>query len=263
MHPRFSALVLAVTLPACGSSVVPGEAASDTGVETGATETGADVPAVETGLCARTSDRLQITATGRQTLGCSLGRRDGGGVPGPLTGQIVRVDATSFDLDTCPPTADCVPLITTFTVNAPGLDLRTGMRAKSYVEVVYTESWFFTCSTSIVVRSVDAWTGVKNPVDVGGRLYLAGGDGADPTLPFAIEKVRQHCLPEGTPTCGGSAAPDHYAYRFGGVATVGMGETRTFGVAGQSFVARNLMAFYLGECDAYWNYAFWLTSEKP
>ncbi|MEI2827452.1 MAG: hypothetical protein V9F04_14445 [Dermatophilaceae bacterium] len=177
-------------------------------------ETGPDVPAVETGLCARASDRLTIVATGRHTLGCSLGTRDAG-IPGPMTGRIVRVDATSFDLDTCPPTADCVPLITTFKVTAPGLDLR-GMREKSYVEVTYTESFFFGCSTSIVVRSVDTWTGVKNPADVGGKIYLAGGDGDDPTLPFAIDKVRQHCLPEGTPTCGGSAAPDHYAYRFAG-----------------------------------------------
>ncbi|MBK7401838.1 MAG: hypothetical protein IPJ34_37700 [Myxococcales bacterium] len=266
MAPRLSLLLTFLVLPACGSTVVPGEAA-DGGVEAAAdtgtvvSETGPDVPAVETGLCARTNDRLTIVATGRHTLGCSIGTRDAG-IPGPMTGQIVRVDATSFDLDTCPPTADCVPLITTFKVTAPGLDLR-GMREKSYVEVTYTESFFFGCSTSIVVRSVDTWTGVKNPADVGGKIYLAGGDGDDPTLPFAIDKVRQHCLPEGTPTCGGSAAPDHYAYRFAGTATIGMGETTTFTAAGQKFEARNLRAYYLGWCDEYWDYAFWLTSAKP
>lgn len=275
--PRvLSSAVLCLVFPAatvaCGSSVVP-EAAdgggdaplaydADIGIDTGTvvSETGADVPVVETGTCARTSDRLTISATGRNTLGCSLGPRDGG-VPGPLTGQIVRVDATSFDLDTCPPTADCVPLVTTFKVSAPGLDLRA-LVDKSYVEVTYTEQFFFGCTTSIVVRSVDAWTGVKNPADVGGKLYLAAGDGHDPTLPFAVEKVRLHCLAEGTPSCGGSAVPDHYAYRFAGTTSVAMGETASFAAAGQTFTARNLRAFYLGDCDAYWDYAFWLTRSK-
>lgn len=266
MHPRASVPLFVLLLSGCGSSVVPeaSDSATDApaleaSVDTGTTppDTAPDVPVSETGSCARTSDRVTISAKGRTTLGCSLGPRDGG-VPGPMTGQIVRVDATSFDLDTCPPTADCVPLITTFSVTAPGLDLRA-LVEKSYVEVTYTEQFFFGCNTSIVVRSVDAWTGVKNPADVGGKLYLAAGDGADPKLPFAIDKVRLHCLPEGTSTCGGSAAPDHYAYQFAGATKIAMGETATFSAIGQTFSARNLRAFYLGYCDEYWDYAFWLT----
>jgi hypothetical protein len=257
----------ALALVGCGGVVTEQATHSDAGddalrIERPEPETGPEAETAtepetgtEPGMCTRTNDWLKITLGGSVNASCAILSADAGPPP-DLAGQIVRVDASSFDLDMCSPAADCLPMIEHIEVSALGLDLRT-LKLHSYVKVTYAVSMLWGCHPSIVVESLDSWSGVKNPVDVGGRIYLAGGDGMDPKLPFAIERVKTGCF---TPTssCGGS--PDWYAYSFAGT-KVRMGQTEAFTANGQSFRARNLRAFYEGACDAYWDYAFWMIAE--
>ncbi|MGZ3422908.1 MAG: hypothetical protein ACXWUG_25950 [Polyangiales bacterium] len=248
----------AIALVGCGGVVTEQATSSDAGDDTVRIER--PEPEGGTSACTRTSDGLTITLTGRVNASCATASVDGGTAPSELVGQIVRVDASSFDLDMCSPAADCVPLIETVQISGAGLDLRK-LKQNSYVRVTYHSQTFFGCHSSIAVESIDSWSGVKNPVDVGGRLYLAGGDGMDPTLPFTVERIATGCFTSTSPSCGGGVAPDWFSYRFAGTNVVTMGQTASFTANGQSFRARNLRAFYEGACDAYWDYAFWLIAD--
>ena len=264
--------LLAVILVGCGGVVREAPATeSDTGGTCLDDACGADTgiierPPAETGTieptpaCSRTSDRLSIALSGAITASCATTSAvDGGGGAVTRTGQIVRVSAQSFDLDTCSPAADCIANITTITLDAPGLDLRS-LKINSYVKVSYSFGSFWGCQQSIVVESIDSWSGVKNPADVGGKIYVAGGDGADPILPFSIERVPTHCYDPTSGSCGGGVSPDWFAYRIAGT-SIAMGTTASLSANGQELRARNLRAFYEGACDAYWDYAFWIVAD--
>jgi hypothetical protein len=239
---------IALALVGCGGVVTEASNTTDSGVETRVER---PEPETSTSSCVRTADHVAISMSGAITSTCD----DPAGTPSEITGQIVRTDETSFDLDMCSPAADCIPMIVTVEVKAPGLDLRA-LKQRSFVKVEHRDQSFFGCHSSIVVTSLDSWAGEKNPADVGGLLYLAAGDGLDPTLPFSVERVQTHCR-EDVETCGGSVPPDWYSYRFAGT-DVAMGNTATFTANGQTLRARNLRAFYEGGCDDYWDFAFWI-----
>ncbi len=281
--PLFSLLSLTILGfgAGCGGSVAGdhGDSGADTG--TPGVDTG-DPPLYDTGIyppppydsgfpppadgggrvCSRSNDHVDISMTGSHTGTCS------GTGPTPrgttsFDGRVVAiVDDTTVQIDTCPPTADCVAIITTLSIKAPGLSLFGAVIKGSlvHVDVTFLRDW--TCTSSVVMTSLSDWDGEKNPVDVGGRLYVAAVDGMTsiPGVAFTVAEVSNGCLP-GVPSCGGGRTPDLYALRFTSSTAntvVPMGETTYgFSAGSQPLQVRNLRSFYEGACDAYWDFAWW------
>ena len=211
--------------------------------------------------CTETHDRFELSVSG-------MGHADSCGAAAPsataeydVTGALATVDAQSFQIDLCSPTADCMPMLVTFTTRAPGLDLRT-LPKGSYVtaHVKLTHGWG--CTSSIVLTSVADWFGVKNPVDGGGHTYFVASDGSLDAAgsPFKVERVALGCK-VGAPSCGGGA-PDDYRLQFVAPSMsleVPMGETR-FPIVlapGETLTVRNLRSYESGACDDSWNWAYW------
>ena len=293
-HMRLSSLlVLPITLFAgsffaCGGHVdvpgngQPGPTPTGTPVPTGTpttpgtpptstptgspTSTSTTEPVPPSPSCLRTNDHLDVVVSGALAGSCDLAKP--GGPPGAPLDFIGAIDAVGVDfirIDTCPPTADCVASLTTVSVKAAGLNLST-LPVRSLVHV--TASFFLSwgCKTSIHVESVAEWDGTKNPVDIGGRTYLAGSEGSTSTAgaPFKIDLLATGCGADpGTPACDPTPAVGDYAMTFtgagpgGSAASIPMGSSARFEANGQVLEARNLRAYYLGYCDEYWDYAYW------
>ncbi|GAC1353395.1 MAG: hypothetical protein NVSMB47_05500 [Polyangiales bacterium] len=211
--------------------------------------------------CTETHDQLALSVNGMgHADACPTGAASGM-VEYDVTGALATIDAQSFQIDTCSPTADCTPMLVTFTLRAPGLDLRT-LPKGSYVtaHLRFTHSW--ACTSSIVLTSVADWYGVKNPVDGGGHTYFVASDGNLDAAgsPFKVERVALGCKP-GAPSCGGGA-PDDYRLQFIAPSMsleVPMGETR-FPIVlapGETLTVRNLRSYVSGACDDSWNWAYW------
>jgi hypothetical protein len=211
----------------------------------------------------RTNDHLEIEISGAITAACGVAKPGGGAPPTPtsFTGQIVKVGPDFIELDTCPPTADCIATYTTLRVRGAGLDLST-LPVSSLVKVTATFVQVWGCESTVLVESLADWYGTKNPVDVGGRTYLVGAEGGTSVAgaPFSVGRVRTYCNKSETPSCGGTDVVDDYALQFNTttptLASMG-GTVRFVTDAGQIFEARNLRSYYLGYCDEYWDYAFW------
>jgi hypothetical protein len=215
-------------------------------------------------ICEHTNDRLDISVEGSISASCAL--RGPGGGPSPTThfeGELIKAGTGFITVDTCPPTADCAESIVTLYVKGAGLDLST-LPIGSLVDVTATFQWSWGCNATVLVKSLDEWGGMKNPVDVGGHTYLVGAEGVTTVAgaPFAVSRVDAGCAKSPYPSCG-SEKPADYQLVFlgsgagGSSANVPMGGNGKFSSEAQTFTARNLRSYYDGACDAYWNYAFW------
>ncbi len=187
--------------------------------------------------------------------------------PGPLPTSfdalITRAHVDSVELDLCSPAADCVPVPLTITAAAPGIDL-SHLRLGSYVHVeLQLDENPFACTRAVYVTSIASWGGMKNPVDVGGRLYFAATDGSignGTILPFSDVRIMPTgcaSLPPGTPAgCSTAIAIDDYSILFGSTA-VGMGSTVDVVARSELYRVRNLRSFQSNFCDASWDWAWW------
>lgn len=266
--------IASLALISCGGSVSPeAETVPDSGVisttETGGASGGATPGAVDGGssgagsTCSRTSDRVDITVVGGgYKVDCS-----GSAFPlEPLsfTGQVVATDASSISVDQCHPAADCVPRVAVITARAPGLDL-TRIKKNTFVHVDFEMYRSWACTSRLIVKAVDEWGGMKNPVE-GARVLLAASDGRFGSVPpFFVNRVATGCFKPKYEGCGSPSKPDWYNLTFsegehGTPTTIAMGQTAKFVAGGQTFTARNLRSFYEGLCDAYWDWAWWATS---
>jgi hypothetical protein len=187
------------------------------------------------------------------------------------TGQVVKTSKNTFVLDTCPPNADCIAMLTTVSIDAQGLEL--WLPQDAYVSLKYElmPAWGG-CTTRITIQNEPTWGGLPNPVSGGTDLYLVGTDGVvdHPDAPFDVTEIPLGCVNEG-PGCGGPT-PDDYALDFSvgpGAPPnlVGMGTTVIMDTPQQPFWVHNLRSYQSGACDDYWNwawYAAWIpTSALP
>jgi hypothetical protein len=212
--------------------------------------------------CVETTDRLTLTAEGAgHKDACPSGAVMAGEYD--VQGRIVATKTNILTLDTCGPAADCPPILFTVTASAPGLDLGL-LPIDSYVQAHLAFYRATTCTTSIVITSLDTWEGEKNPVDAGGHVYLVASEGAVSFagLPFQIVPQAQHCKPF-LSSCSPTLAADDYVLRFRTDAAssvdVAMGETKYPFVtsSGDQMLVRNLRSFYDGRCDDGYDWAFW------
>lgn len=227
--------------------------------------------------CTRTEDRasISIARPGAALLDCANAPSafDAGSPVSPtlLSGALVRVDAGGFDLDTCPPNADCAPSITRFEVEAPGLALE--LPAGAFVQVSYLISVFYQCQQSLEVSTIPTWGGMDNPAGPSGVLLLGIADGGYTfdDSPYGVERVRLDCTSP-TPGCG-SVPPGEYALELAPTAApdrvtqLVMGETASIDLLQTKvpggWLARNLRSYQTDYCDDYWNFAWWVRWQAP
>ncbi len=210
--------------------------------------------------CGRTNDGLSVKiepSAGEVAPTCMPGAQS------PLiweqTGRVITTDKNTFVFDTCPPDADCIPLLTTVGIQAQGLELWIPQDAFVAVKYVLTQAWAG-CTTQISIRNVPTWGGEQNPAFTGSSVYFAGTDRTVQNLdsPFAVTEVALGC--DESPGCGG-LPPDDYALVFtvgpgDPGTTIGMGQTATVYAPGP-FDVRNLRSYQTANCDDYWNWAWW------
>jgi hypothetical protein len=209
----------------------------------------------------RTKESAVISLSGSYTLDACRPMTKPSVPPPAFDAAITGATSTTIDLDLCSPAADCVPRPLTIHVVASGLDLsRTRVRSYVHVELALADTPFY-CTRALSITSIDAWDGVRNPADVGGRLYLAVADGnlgEKLTLPFTITREATGCAVK-SPGCGGFP-PDDYALRFGSV-RVPMGTYGYLTGGTQVLDVRNLRSFQESYCDAANDWAWWVQAD--
>ena len=213
--------------------------------------------------CVETHDGVAISVTTIEgvTVACTSPTFIAGEYD--VDGRIAEAKTDRILVDTCGPAADCAgPIDFVVAASAPGLDL-SRMPLGSFVHVHAAFHRPSGCTTSVVVTSLDAWEGEKNPVDVGGHVYFVASDGSIdvPTLPWSITLQPNHCKPS-LPSCSHVAADDYdlvFQITPGASTDLPMGETAFLlgSDPAHALFARNLRAFTNGTCDDTTNWAFW------
>jgi hypothetical protein len=218
--------------------------------------------------CGRTYDSFSMRAAlydGR-SFDCSGGTDKG---PVDLKGQVVESTGNSLTIDSCPPNADCMPMRSTFTFDAP--DLYLWIPVGAFVSVALDVEMPWGCEQRVLISSLPSWGGVPNPVWSPSTLFAASDGVAEPLpgAPFAMEKIGLGCINDPGGGCGGDP-PDDYALRFHSTqvpgdpgTVVGMGQvgywTFTSPAVPESYAIKNLRSYSTGYCDDYWNWSWWVT----
>ena len=209
--------------------------------------------------CVETHDGVTFSAKGYdgKVFSCAdLPRGDQSAVE--YQGEISAVTSTSFTIDSCGPAADCISMLSTFTVSAPGLpSLDLLLPRGGFVTVQVKVAQPFGCTSQLAVVSLPVWEGTRDPAaTVSPTLYLAFSDGVPEPLPDAqilVQPQPLHCKTN-APSCG--AIADDFALMFA-IDDVGqpvtMGQTVT--LDGVSF--RNLRSLVSGACDDDFNWGWW------
>lgn len=260
-------LLSAGATAACGSDVSlepTGGAGGSGGAVSSSSSTGAGAGGGGGLPCGPTADRLDLSMQTWDglTLGCGSGLAEPVGTF-VYDGTLQQTQDGELTVDSCSPLADCLPMVSTLRISAPGLS--PYLRSGSYVRVTMYVAQPMGCEQAFTIVNLPEWDGVPNPVTPERRLWLAGADGTAQTLqdsPFGIEKLPLGCS-EGTPG-------DDYALRFfpasdpaGGV-TVGMGQTAYLEVGtNDAWILRNLRSYESGVPDDFWNWAYWIAQPYP
>lgn len=263
------ALSLGVGLfAACGGVVESNGSPAPTGTvpTTTATPTVTATTSPPSRVCRQTTDYLSIEVHGGGHDGACYAA-DAGPAGQHFLGALVKTDVASLTIDLCSPAADCVPMPVVITIKAKELDLRA-LPIGSYVQVdaAFTDMGFGGCTSSVVVQSVAAWAGDKNPVDVGGRLYVAAADGGlsatKTTAPLTLTTPATGCHPV-SGGCGPSSKGDWFDLHVEGqgegarAATLVMGDSALVHTAGHDVEVKNLRSYYDAACDDSGNLGWW------
>ena len=177
---------------------------------------------------------------------------------------VLKSGLNTLSLDACSPAADCVPLIYEVTFNSDGLGVDVPVGTYVHVEASVDIPWG--CYERLMIKNIPSWDGMPNPVLPNSQLWVAATDGVVSMFedaPFVVEEVPLDCGPS-SGGCGGGVEPGKYDLRFtpvdnpsGGV-TVTTAETKTMTVSETYVAVRNLRSFESGNCDDYWNWAYWV-----
>lgn len=257
--PRFCASLVVLFLGACGASTgVPVIDAGSLG-----DAVAPDAPSPDAPSCTPTGGayvRLSYAPPGATLVDCFAP-----GMAGPAdiitrAAAVVSVvdDATGshVTLDHCSPAADCVPLVATLDVSAPGLALAPLLSAGQFVSVRWRQSTAYGlggCARELEVSNLPSWDGVPNTVRSDAALILAAADGSTSALtdaPFTLARESYGCVGSG-PGCG-DGPPQNFALRFGASgesSIVLQGEHGLILIGGQGYQVTNHQAFVSGACD--------------
>lgn len=215
------------------------------------------------GGCGRTAEYLyiEVASEAGSSLGCATAE-PGSFESWQLQGEIVAVEGETFTIDSCPPNADCLPILSRVTVSGAGfyMPLWTGV----FVELEMMVDFPWGCSSLIEVRNLPVWGGVENPYGADDSVWFAASDGTPATLETSdiqINPLPLGCYPGQEDECG---VPEDYVLQFqsrtdGSAVDVPMGQIGQFAADGQWLSAKNLRSYETGYCDDYWNWAYWVT----
>ncbi len=211
--------------------------------------------------CSEPSDALTIalsTADGT-SYGCSGGVDKGNGDV-LLQGQVHMISPGVAVLDTCPPSANCLPSLATFTVKAENFEL--GLPEGAYVELRLHVETPMGCGARVLITSLPTWGGVPNPVSPLDPVLLAASDGLEstfPEAPFGIDK-QSVCI------MGPAGGAEAFAFRFfaageapGTGVIVPQGGNVIWSAPFQKqgpLMIRNLRSFESGFADDYWDWSY-------
>jgi hypothetical protein len=123
-----------------------------------------------------------------------------------LDGEITKASPGVLTIDTCPPSANCLPMLSTLTLGVsdspvvnPGMPLAHGIATGADVRMHF-QSLVKSNGESTPVRTLHvtilnlpAWDGVENPVDTSSRLWLTvherSADGGSNELTGAADPI--------------------------------------------------------------------------
>lgn len=212
-----------------------------------------------------------VTWTG-EIIDCSS-VQPGGSQVFQLQGEMTQLSSTEFQIDSCPPNADCAPTLSILTIESPGFEHY--LPTATYVDLTVEIDFPFGCSQTLLVKNLPEWGGLPSPGGDQPTLLFAGSEGspgAPAGAPFAIEAVPLGCYPDDPgDVCG---KPEDYALTFHVLddpglpaLTMFMGELGVWEVTDSGvpviWAARNLKSFETGWCDDYWNWAWWVSVNPP
>ena len=218
--------------------------------------------------CGRTYDTFAMRAqlSDGRSFGCKGGKDQG---YAELVGQVVDAANNSFSIDSCPPNADCMPMLSSFSFESPNLML--WMPTGSFVRIQLDVEQPWGCTEQIQVENLPTWAGLANPFSSEALLHLSAADGTRNTLtgsPFSVSTMPLGCSSSGV-HCG-AELEDDYALQFysqlinGPGITVAMGQSTMWAMpmptgSLQYLQVRNNRSFSTGYCDDYWNWSWTVT----
>jgi hypothetical protein len=224
------------------------------------------------GACLRTNDRVGFRVTkGEVVLDCTtVAARSDAGATTVVQGLVTDTTASWFTVDSCPPGADCPPMLTKFDLVGGPTNIDSLVVKGDFVRVEYAISLFFACQQSLEVTALGSWGGMSNPTWPEGMLLyaIADGGGPFPDSPYTVDRVLLGCDVDAGRGCG-AIEPGDYAFSFvpsgapDRAIRVDMGETRLTEIQlGRDIgvVARNLRSYQTWACDDYWNFAYVLNA---
>ena len=252
-------LVLGLLASACGGSIAEGAAGGGGSSGAGGGASGGASGVAGAPSCAQSQDGLVVTVS-PAPFECELMASKS--KIWDATGIITQASENAFVLDTCSPNADCMTSLVSVSLEAAGLSLALGVGAlvKLHYEVGFAWS---TCSQRLVIKNLPSWGGVNNPVSAEAKLLFAGSEGVvqpPEDSGFSVEQKALGCFPGAKSV--GQTPPESFALVFSGDAqslTLGMGQTGTFELHGQTLTARNQRSFLTGNFDDYWDWSWWVT----
>ncbi len=224
--------------------------------------------------CKETNDHtgVQIDAFGGQSYGCFYGGPLDGGAPAQpkwsTTGIVTKTSPNTIVVDSCPPDADCIPMLSSISVHANGLALSIPIGrivSVDYLGPSPIQQTFAPCSNQLIIQSVGDWGGAHDPMG-DGYLYVAAVDGSytAPTgMPFKVALAKIACSTYKQGLGGGPVPAGDYALRFYSTpsytnVTVPMGSTDFLVTKPQKLHVHNLRSYQDGGTDSYWNWAYWV-----
>ncbi len=270
------ATLLLSALTGCGS-VVTEETSSSSAGTSGTTGSGAGGSSTTSssdvttgsggagGACSAPGETLEIllTTSDGTTYGCG-GEPKEGNIDLVLKGQVHMISPGVMVLDTCPPSANCLPNLVTFTVKAEKFVL--SLPEAAYVELHLNVETQEGCGAKVLVTSLPEWGGVPNPIADIGPLLLAASDGYQstfPEAPFGMD-TQSVCI------MGPAGGAEAFAFRFfaageapGTGVLVPQGANVSWSVPFQKhgpLMIRNLRSFDSGFEDDYWTWSYLIAS---
>ncbi len=242
---------------ATSTSVSSGSSVVTTGTST-STGAGGSVNAC---LPGQETMGIRLTTASGEVLGCTSdfpGQNQGDLV---LEGIMAQVAEGEFTLDSCPPNADCPPIISKLSIKWQNqivwIPNGAFVRLHMYVEAPMG------CGAKILITNLPSWGGTPNPVAPQEMLWFAASDGLDksfPEAPFGLEKVLHDC-PANT-----ESPLDIYDFRFFDPADpkneviVSQGGTEMLWPSKSpgAWTVHNMRAFDPYAADDYWNWGYWI-----
>jgi hypothetical protein len=214
--------------------------------------------------CGRTHEAFQVAVYSWEgkTYGCGFGSDTG---TLKLQGSISGGDEDTFVLDSCPPNADCMPMLSKIYLPGSYAWIPPGTFVTLQLDV--QQPWG--CLQRMLIMNLPVWGGEPNPNGGEASMLFAAADGTYETFPespFGIAAQPLGCYP-GAPGCGGET-PDDYMLLFfemnsqDNMVTVPMGNGASWWLSnGSLWYVQNLRSYASGACDDYWNWSYRITMQ--